>query len=43
MTKNEQLKDLQQIPGVGKSIANDLWDINPFCSYPGIKWILSRD
>ncbi len=25
--KKESLKELQQIPGVGKSIANDLWNI----------------
>jgi hypothetical protein len=27
MTKEDQLKELQIIPGVGKSIAVDLWDI----------------
>ncbi|MGA3014820.1 MAG: helix-hairpin-helix domain-containing protein [Bacteroidales bacterium] len=27
MTREEQIKKLQIIPGVGKSIANDLWDI----------------
>lgn len=27
MTKEESLKDLMQIPGVGKSIANDLYQI----------------
>ena len=27
MTKELQLKSLRQIPGVGKSIANDLWGI----------------
>ncbi len=29
--KNNQLKELQQIPGVGKSIANDLWNIGIKC------------
>lgn len=28
MVKEEALKNLQQIPGVGKSIANDLWNID---------------
>lgn len=28
MTKEESIKDLRQIPGVGVSIANDLWNIN---------------
>jgi hypothetical protein len=28
MTKAEQLKQLKTIPGVGKSIALDLWNIN---------------
>jgi len=28
MTKEEQIKQLRQIPGIGKSIANDLWNIN---------------
>jgi len=27
MTKDDQLKRLRMIPGVGKSIANDLWNI----------------
>jgi hypothetical protein len=27
MTKEEHLKQLRKIPGVGKSIAKDLWDI----------------
>lgn len=27
MTKEESLKQLREIPGVGKSIAKDLWDI----------------
>ena len=26
-SKQAALKELQQIPGVGKSIANDLWDL----------------
>jgi hypothetical protein len=28
MTKEDQLKQLQTIPGVGKSIALDLWNID---------------
>lgn len=28
MTKEDQLKQLQTIPGVGKSIAVDLWNID---------------
>ncbi len=28
MTKEKSLKGLQVIPGVGKSIANDLWNID---------------
>ena len=28
MVKKDQLKQLQIIPGVGKSIANDLWNID---------------
>jgi RecG-like helicase len=28
MTKEDQLKQLKAIPGVGKSIAMDLWNIN---------------
>jgi hypothetical protein len=28
MSKAAILKELQQIPGVGKSIAGDLWDLN---------------
>jgi hypothetical protein len=28
MTKEEQLKQLKSIPGVGKSIAVDLWNID---------------
>lgn len=28
MTKDEQIKQLKTIPGVGKSIAIDLWNIN---------------
>ncbi len=31
MTNEEQLKQLQIIPGVGKSISNDLWDIGIKC------------
>jgi predicted RecB family nuclease len=31
MTKEEQLKQLLIIPGVGKSIAKDLWDIGIRC------------
>jgi Pathogenicity locus len=27
MTKEESMKELMQIPGIGKSIANDLWNI----------------
>lgn len=27
MTKNEALKELRMIPGIGRSIANDLWNI----------------
>lgn len=27
-TKQTALKELQRIPGVGKSIANDLWDLD---------------
>lgn len=27
MSKEQAIKELQIIPGVGKSIANDLWDI----------------
>ncbi|MCX6252418.1 MAG: pathogenicity locus [Bacteroidetes bacterium] len=27
MTKDQSIKDLMRIPGVGKSIANDLWNI----------------
>lgn len=27
VTKEEAIKDLRQIPGVGVSIANDLWNI----------------
>lgn len=36
MTKAEQLKQLRQIIGVGKSIANDLWDID-ICSIEDLK------
>lgn len=28
MNKEHSIKELSTIPGVGKSIANDLWDIN---------------
>ncbi|WP_138429597.1 helix-hairpin-helix domain-containing protein [Fodinibius saliphilus] len=28
MNKEEAIKELSTIPGVGKSIANDLWNIN---------------
>lgn len=28
MTKEDQLKELKKIPGVGKSIAVDLWNID---------------
>ncbi len=28
ITKEQAIKDLRQIPGVGISIANDLWNIN---------------
>lgn len=28
MEKAKALKELMQVPGVGKSIANDLWNIN---------------
>ncbi len=28
MDKQESIKELSVIPGVGKSIANDLWNIN---------------
>jgi hypothetical protein len=28
ITKEESIKELRQIPGVGVSIANDLWNIN---------------
>ncbi len=31
MTKEQSIKDLKQIPGVGISIANDLWNINIKC------------
>ncbi|MBS4029719.1 MAG: helix-hairpin-helix domain-containing protein [Ignavibacteriales bacterium] len=31
MNKNKILNELQQIPGVGKSIAEDLWNLN-ICS-----------
>ena len=31
MTKEEQLKQLQIIPGVGKSISKNLWDIGIRC------------
>jgi hypothetical protein len=27
MTKDEAIKELRTIPGIGKSIANDLWNI----------------
>jgi len=35
-TKQFVLKDLQQIPGVGKKIAKDLWEIG-FCSVQDLK------
>jgi hypothetical protein len=28
MTKEQSIKDLMQMPGIGKSVANDLWNIN---------------
>lgn len=31
MTREQSLKELQVIPGVGKSIAKDLWDIDIRC------------
>ncbi len=31
MDKEQSLKELQVIPGVGKSIAKDLWDIDIRC------------
>lgn len=31
MTKEDQLRQLQIIPGVGKSISNDLWEIGIKC------------
>jgi hypothetical protein len=31
MTKDRSIKELMQVPGVGKSIANDLWNIGIAC------------
>ncbi|MCD6011264.1 MAG: hypothetical protein K0Q79_1126 [Flavipsychrobacter sp.] len=28
MTKEQSIKELMQIPGIGKSVANDLWNID---------------
>jgi len=36
MTKQEAIKDLIQIPGVGKSLATDLWNIG-ITSIAGLK------
>lgn len=32
MTKEQSIKELMTIPSIGKSIANDLWNIGITCS-----------